>query len=430
MADLKLTDRVISALSCPPGRRDVLFFDRDLPGFGLRVTDRGTRTFMYQYRYGRLIRRGRLGVWGEAGCTAAKARAEAEILRGRVRAGGDPFGERRQAREAAAEREAEARRKAAETAFTFGLLVERWHDVGIAHRRPRYRTDAKNRLLNYFDKWRDRPACEITRSEVVRALDIVQAERGTTSARRAKAYAHAAYNWACRRDALPANPFAQVAAPGAETPRDRVLEDHEIGAIWRASDSLSVRDRAFVRLLLLTLQRREEVGGMKWSELSADGSEWTVPKGRAKNGRAHVVHLAPAARAVLQELPRRPGCPYVFPGPSGSLTTFGGIKSALDRTIRAEQLKTDPNVPAWPTWRFHDVRRSGVTTLARMGFAPHVADRLLNHLTGAIQGVAAVYQRHEFHAERKAALEAWAAHAEACARNEPVPSNVHKLRRA
>ena len=154
---------------------------------------------------------------------------------------------------------------------------------------------------------------------------------------------------------------------------------------------------AFVRFLMLTLARRDEVAQMRWSEVAPDLSRWTIPAERVKNGRAHMVHLAAPAQVVLAGVPRLDPDGLVFAtGPGKALTTF----SWMVRQIQASS--------GTAGWRLHDVRRTGVTALAGMGFPPHVCDRLLNHVTGAIQGIAAVYQRAEFLAERKAALEAWA----------------------
>ena len=192
--------------------------------------------------------------------------------------------------------------------------------------------------------------------------------------------------------------------------------------IWAASETLAAVQRAFIRFLLLTLQRRVEVAGARWTEFAPDLSTWTVPAERAKNGRAHLVHLAPEARAVLTELPHVHGRHLVFAVPIAKnkedgeqkhLSAFSAIKRALDAAmakVEAEAAAKAGREPVpVPGWIFHDFRRTGVTVLAGLGYPPHVCDRLLNHVTGAIQGVAAVYQRAEFLAERKAALETWAA---------------------
>jgi integrase len=200
------------------------------------------------------------------------------------------------------------------------------------------------------------------------------------------------------------NPFEGLPAMGREVRRDRVLTDVELGAIWNATDVLGPVHGGFARFLLLTLARREEVARMTWGEISADLSSWTLPAGRAKNGKAHVVHLSEPARGVLSVLPRGEPSRLVFStrGRKG-LTSFSYIARVLAKHANAEG------------WRLHDFRRSGVTALAAMGFSPHVCDKLLNHAQGSIHGVAAIYQRHDFASDRQSALEAWAAHPLRCA---------------
>jgi integrase len=221
-----------------------------------------------------------------------------------------------------------------------------------------------------------------------------------------------------------------------------VLTDDEIGLVWRAAMPLQSPQGPLVRLLLLTLARRDEVAGMSWGEVAADLSTWTQPGERTKNGKPHVVHLSAPARAVLRQmlgvaergpLPDLPPADQLVFGVSKNrpITAHSWIKRALDTAI-AEELGKRPRkagrpVPALPPWVLHDFRRSGVTWLAGAGFPPHVADRLLNHVGGTISGVAAVYQRGEFLAERKAALDAWATHVLACAEGREAPSKVASL---
>jgi integrase len=226
-----------------------------------------------------------------------------------------------------------------------------------------------------------------------------------------------------KRRRLVVNPFAGLPViEGAHPSRDRVLTDAEVGAIWRASGAMGLPFGPLLRLLLLTAQRREEVAALRWSELSADLTTWTLPAARAKNGKAHVVHLAEPARAILASVPRIVGQDLVFSvtgttAPSG----FSKAKIALDAGI-AKELGAQI-----AGWRFHDFRRTAVTWLAGAGFPPHVADRLLNHVGGSIQGVAAIYQRSEFLAERKAALAAWSAHVLQCAAGAGAADNVAVL---
>ena len=174
---------------------------------------------------------------------------------------------------------------------------------------------------------------------------------------------------------------------------------------------------AYIRFLLLTLQRAAETAGLEWAELSPDLTTWELPGRRTKNSKAHLVHLAEPARAILRAVPRLAGSPLVFTTTGRTpVSGFAHAKARLDAQIvatRAERAAEagEGRAPApLVPWRLHDFRRTGVTALARLGVRWEVADKLLNHVHGAIRGVAAVYQRHDFLAEREAALNAWAAH--------------------
>jgi integrase len=409
---VRFTDKIVAALACPPGRKDVLMFDDALRGFAVRITAAGGRSFLFQYTLSGTRRRLPLGEFGTV--TTAAARKQAELFRGQVAAGRDPWAERRVA--VAVQRV---------DVTTVGDIVAAWVDKVLAHRRAAYRRDATNRLANYYADWLARPAASITRADVIARVDRLEVERGLVSARRGLAYARTCFNWAVKRGVLTTSPFTDVPLPGREIPRERVLDDHELGALWRATERLPVIHGACVKLLILTAQRRTETAGMRWAELASDFGTWTVPASRTKNGRAHVVHLAEAGRVILRLLPQQLGHPCVFPGSAERpITAFAWIKETLDAAITAEL-----GAPL-PRWVFHDLRRSAVTALARMGFAPHVCDKLLNHTGGTISGVAAVYQRHQFLPERAAALEAWAKHVLTCAAGEVGAGNVVQLRGA
>jgi integrase len=413
----KLTQRLVETLACPPGRKDALVFDGELRGFGLRVTAPGAKIFLVQYSGAAGKRRVKLGRFGAL--TVEDARREAKAVLGQVARGADPFADRRAAAEA-------GRRAAAEAAYTFEQMVMDWSEARSGDRRPSYLREAVACLRRNLPGWLDRPANSVTLQDAHRALDGLRRDKGIVAANRTLAYARAAYGWAARRECVPFNPLKGIERPGREKPRDRVLDAAELGAIWRASEGLGLVRRAFVRVLMLTLQRLGEVQSMQWSELDRPDKPtiWTIPAERAKNGRAHLVHLAEPVRALLHDLPAVKGNPFVFAGEwrrpiDASSHTKEQIEAALVRLGAPIE-----------DWRFHDFRRAGVTALAKMGFGPHVPDRLLNHVTGSIQGVAAVYQRHDFLAERMAALDAWAAHVVAAAEGHSPASNVVTFERA
>ena len=308
-------------------------------------------------------------------------------------------------------------------AYTLSALINDWELRHLAGMRLSYRRDALGRLRRHLADLQDTPAAQIARADVVKATDRIAGAAGETTARRTIGYARSAFAWAMKRGAVASNPFLDVPVPGREVQRDRVLSPGEVLEVWQATAKLLPPYGTFVRFLLLTLQRREEVAGMTWGEVAADWSEWTIPKERAKNGKAHLIHLAPAARAELNALGKGERDELVFRtvlptrGRNGKLerrglTSFSFIKRKMDEAIAATREKAakeaGTKAEPMPGWRLHDFRRTGVTRLADMGTAPHVADRLLNHVQGTISGVAAVYQRGEFLAERRAALEAWA----------------------
>jgi integrase len=397
-----------------------------------------------------------LGRYGEL--TPAAARREAEAVRGLVRAGRDPQAERAAARAEAKRAEAERKRQAEADTFTLRKLVDRWAEIGLADRSASHQVEAPRALRTCFAGLLDRPAAAVGPAAVQRVVDGL-AKQKPVMARRARDYGRAMFNWAVRRRLVPANPFAGVAIEGRETSRDRVLSDAELGEAWRAAGGLGYPFGPFLQLLILTLQRRGEVAGMRWRELSYDLATWTLPAERTKNRIEHIVHLAEPARAILRELPRLKGTALVFhavppaeraanadgagvrpaeakpPGRTRPISGFSDAKGRLLEAIAKDRAKAaaERGKEALPLpaldWRVHDFRRTGVTALARLGIPPHVADRLLNHVQGsAIRGVAAVYQRHDFLAERAAALRTWAAHVLAVADGRPVADNVVELR--
>jgi integrase len=152
-----------------------------------------------------------------------------------------------------------------------------------------------------------------------------------------------------------------------------------------------------VALLALTGQRREEVAQLTWDEIDLASRTWTLPAARTKNGKPHIVHLSKEAIAVLMHVPKLGKFVFSLSG-TKPFQSFSVAKHELDKLSGVSD------------WRLHDLRRTCVSGMARLGIAPHVADKVLNHQSGTISGVAAVYQRHEFLAERKDALDRWSAH--------------------
>jgi len=421
----KLTDRFLAGLEVEPGRKDRMVFDSVSPGLGVRVTMKGTRTFICQWTDPVTRRKVRepIGVWGNI--TIDKARQTAQIRLGEVAKGVDPKAERMR-------RLAQAERERAEAGLTFEALIEEWAALHLAHRRPRYAAEAVRAIHCGLPGLMKRPAARISRADAVNALDQIVKSGKAITAGRTMAYARACFGWGKRRAKVPENPFANLPISAGASERERVLSDTEIAEVWAAADRLSYPFGPFFKLAILTLQRREEVAGMRWSEIAHDMKHWTLPGSRMKNGRPHDVHLSEAARAILRSLPQVDGCDFVFSTtskrasaveaePKGNrgreptpISGFSQGKRYIDAAIaeaRAEvTAETGRKIPPSIPWRLHDLRRTGVTTLAALGFDSIVVDKLLAHQPAKLRGVAGVYQRYDFAPERAAALDAWAAH--------------------
>lgn len=384
----RLTTIVVDRIAPPTsGRLDV--FDEYLPGFVLRLTPGGHRSY---------VARGRIkgqktpitvtiGNAKEMPLDKARERAS-EVLR-QMRAGDDP----------------RPKKSDPATVLSFDALIDEWARLYLAHNhRPRYVAETPATIRKHFLSLLSRPAAEITKADVVNAVDKI-ASPG--AARNPIAYARACFGWAEKRGKVPSNPFANLPDAPTGGARERVLSDEELSDVWTAADTLGYPFGPFYKLEILTLQRREMVAGMRWSEI--DGQVWRIPGERMKMGKAHDVHLSAPAIDLLAALPRIDGCEYVFTTTGkSSISGFSKAKRHLDSAIAT--LRERAGREPISTWVPHDLRRTGVSKLAELGFDSIVADKLLAHKPAKLQGAAAIYQRYEFLRERAQALDVWAAH--------------------
>jgi integrase len=222
------------------------------------------------------------------------------------------------------------------------------------------------------------------------------------------------FNWSVERGLIERSPCEKLKAPAAETARDRVLSDDEIRSTWQAFESISWPFGRIAQLLLLTGARRDEIAGARWSEIDLDAKTWTVAKERSKNGVAHEIPLSEAAIRMIKGLPRigGKGDGFVFTTTTRApVSGWSRAKSHVDKAVLAVMqagfgLADSPAAPAH--WTFHDLRRTAASGMAGIGIAPHVVEAVLNHRSGTIKGVAAVYNRYTYAVEKRQALDAWA----------------------
>lgn len=302
-----------------------------------------------------------------------------------------------------------------DTSRMLGLIVT--EDDGVA---------AELKKGSIVQRWRDRPVTDITRQDLLAVL-AEPARRGAPfAANGLQACLRKLWNWLIsEHDVKMVNPLAGMAPRAHAEARDRVLTPDEIRAFWRACDSLGRHQGRVPQLLLVTGQRRDEIARLTYLELAADRSALTLAKVRTKNGNAHVVPLSALARRLIPE-PRAERQRYVFTTNGRTpVSGFSKLKWRLDALMLAELRKItgDPETELAP-WRFHDLRRTLSTGMAELGVRQEVTESVLNHRTGKVSGVAAVYNRYEYDAEKRQALDAWAARLLAL-----ITGNVVPLRR-
>jgi integrase len=267
---------------------------------------------------------------------------------------------------------------------------------------------------------------QVRRSHIIKMLDEIEDANGPVAADRALAYVRKAFNWYASRDDQFNVPVVRGMArvKPRERARTRVLSDEEIRMVWPVLNEAGTFG-GFVKTLLLTAQRRDEVAQMSRQEIDLDGI-WTIPAERYKSKHPHFVPLSKAALAVIAAQPRYDDCDYVFP--SRAKTPYSGFsksKAKLDKATFAalkKQAKKGAKIEPIPNWTIHDLRRTAKTLMVRAGVRPDISERVLGHVIAGVEGT---YDRHSYADEKRVALEKLAEMIERIL--NPLPSNVETL---
>lgn len=402
---MEFTKELIAALALPLGKTDLIQFDDELPGFGIRLRAGGKRVWIVQYRAGGRQRRETLGDVRKVDLRAARAVAKKRFAE--VMLGGDPQKDK-----------AEARVRAA---VTVGPLTDRY----LARKKPLVRANTYiadyRYLAGYWKPLHGLAVDKVDRRRVASRLSEILTEHGVTAATRARQSLSGFFAWLIGEGIAEVNPVTGTNNPGQDLrARDRVLTDLELKAIWQAC-----RDDDFgriVKLLMLTAARRDEIGGLRWSEIDRDRGSLDVPGARTKNHHALQLTLPPAAMAVLDTAPRRTGRDLIFGGGKGPFSAWSYSTLAMGARIAETQ---DGPIEAW---RIHDIRRTVATGMAELGVQPHIIEAVINHRSGHKAGVAGIYNRATYEAEKRAALAIWADHLLAIVNDRET--NLTLLRRA
>jgi integrase len=377
-----LTDLLLRKLKSGEERIEV--WDAKLPGFGVRVSPAGTKSFVLLYRFRGLPQRLTLGRYPVL--ALGEARELAKEALNQVARGIDP----RQAKEELP------------ATYLFGGVVDEFVRMHCSQRNRESTRKETARILqhDFVSQWKRRDVREIGRKDVLDVLDSI-VERGAPSgANHALAAIRKCFNWCVERGLIESSPCSTIKKPAKAEARERVLSDDELRSIWQAAEAIGYPLGVMVQLLLLTAQRRNEVVGMRWQDVDLSSAIWTIPGELAKSGRPHLVPLSARTHSCLASLPRLHES-FVFPARGNGTTTFSGfskLKAKIDQLSGVQ------------AWTLHDLRRSAATHMGRLGVAPHVVERILNHMSGSFRGVAGVYNRFQYLPEMREGLERWACH--------------------
>jgi integrase len=346
-------------------------WDTHCTGFGAR---RQTNGVFYYVRYRHLGAQVVRSIGRHGPFTPDTARAKARQLLGVVAGGVDPF--------------------AHALGDGFAATLDRYLERKRPSLKPSSFRDAERYLRQYSSPLHSLRLAQIDRRKVAAVLGGVETSAGPVSRNRARSALSGFFSWCIAEGLLDANPVTGTAKADEGGSRERVLTPEELRQLW-----CSLGDDRFgniVRLLLLTGQRRNEIGRLTWDEVDLAKRQIVLPPSRTKNGREHTIPLSAQTMAVFERLPRRSD--FLFG--SHGFNDWDRAKSVLDQRL------------PMASWRIHDLRRTCATQMAELGVQPHIIEAVLNHVSGHKGGVAGVYNRATYGEPIRDALQRWADHIE------------------
>lgn len=371
-----LTNKTLEALK-PTGKRYAVH-DTHCPGLVVRVNANGTKTFAATYRYG--LRQRRLTLGSYPIITLGEARDKARAAFREVLEGVDP--------------QAVRRRKD----MTLREGVDAFIEQYAKPRNKAWRESERVLKRELVTRFGERDLTMMTRADILEAADAAIGRGALYQANRIVSYSRKMFNWFLERGIIETSPLLGIRALTREQSRDRVLTRDEITSLIAACRAEPFPFGPYTLLLLATGQRRSEVANLRWSEIDWERKVWEIPATRSKNGKPHQVPLSPLALATLKDTPRFEGSDLVF-----TTTGYSPISGITKMVLRIQAASKTAN------WRLHDLRRTAASEMARMAIPPHVVEKVLNHVSGTLGGVAGIYNRFGYDPEKRDALERWGA---------------------
>ena len=419
-----MTEPTIAKMTRAPKGRQIERFDSGADGLALRITDRGTKTWNICYHFPNAEGRRRhhrltLGYWPTLG--VAEAREKARKVKSDVKSGIDPRARR-------ADEQTAARIQAqTEVGKAFEVIAEKFIKVECPNQKRGNETESMIRRL-LLPAWAGRQVHEIKKQDARSLTDKLIDEGKPAAAYRLHETMVRLFRWMLKEYdteflGFEVSPLANLSPPAKKKKRQRKLDHHELECLWAAFAEQGYPFGTVQKLLLLTGTRRSEVAEAPWTEFDLLKRLWLIPGARTKNGFDHLVPLSGMAMEILETLPRFTEGPFLFSTTGGArpVSGFSKAKVKADEIIRnhAEKNGIDPVTD----WVIHDLRRAIRSGLSKLGIAPEVAERVLNHLSGELERT---YNLYEYQPEKTDALECWAQ--EVLNIVEPSPDNVVKLK--
>jgi integrase len=424
-----LTDKAIQAAKpAPPGRRRDID-DGQVPGLKLRVTDKGSKSFVLITRYPGYDQPARrsLGEYHAVTFTLDKAREKGRQWLALVKRGIDPKQEEERIRlEQQEDQERKTKEEQRRQANSFAAVAEDYIADHVLKKRRGAKVARDIRRLAVAT-WGARPIESITRLDVRELVLRIKDKGGDPSnkkkegapeqARNVLSHLRTLFDWAIERgkyglESSPCDRIKPSRLIGPKPAGQRTLDDSELRHVWKEAETFGYPFTPFVKLLLLTAQRRTEVAEARWAEFDLDRALWTIPGQRMKSGHAHLVPLATEAVEILNSLPRFGRGKFVFTatGDAKPIAGFSWLKNRID-TLAAEHIR-EP-------WTFHDLRRTARTHFSAIPVQEVVRELALAH---SQQGLQKVYDLFKYQDEKRDLFEGWAKRLMAIV--EPVPGKV------
>ena len=375
-----------------PAATRVDYFDEaaNVPGFGLRVSPQGRRTWFLMYRNDQgHQKRHTLGTTPPMGLSAARLAARTALLNVQVTAA-DPA----------------AAKRARRSAETFEQLADRYVEEWARPQKRSWRDDARQLRTMCLPRWKTRAVDDITHDDIRQLLSAIAKKRSGHVANRLRSLLSKVFRWANRPAVV-----AGLPRLAKEITRDRELSPDEIRAFWQrladkeADGTLLPPIALWMRLRLLTGQRGGSIASMKWADVNLTTKVWEIPAADMKGGKSHIVPLSTPvvelkARRTATEADER----FVLQGGRSRRIRLG-IIDAMDLD----------------NFRPHDLRRTCATGMARARVPRFVVARVLGHINGSVTGI---YDRYEYLDEKRVALDTWGRVLTGIVANEPETSSV------